>query len=204
MKMILEHANHSRFLFDRVAEDPERVLISSFGIYAGITYAGQDTTQWGEKYRLATRDLLETMRGIPDVRMLIGVAQYRGCKGEQYCKHCELQYAKGLLRLVYHAELFPEFQWRISTELHLKCAIFYYNISHPEGKKLIIKGVAGGRNFTDSDWADVTFELTKVQSLELARHTTELWDLSPELTDNAISDILDSQNISDKTMENIV
>ena len=196
MKMFLEPSDHSKFLFSRVAENPKSILISSFGIYAGISYAGQDTTEWGDKYRLATRDLLETMRKIPDVKMLIGVAQYRGCKGEQYCKDCEMQYVKTLLRLVYHAELFPEFQWKVSTELHLKCAIFYYDSA--------IKGVAGGRNFTDSSWADVTFELTKVQSSELAKHTIELWESSPDLTDAAVSNILDSQSISEKTMKAIV
>lgn len=193
MQMFLQPTDHSQFLFDRVADKPDEILISSFGIYAGITYNGQDTTEWGDKYRLATRDLLETMRKIPTVRMMIGVASYRSCKGEGYCKDCELQYAKGLIRLAYHAELFPQFQWRVSTELHLKCAIFYYGDN--------IKGVAGGRNFTDSSWADVTFELTSKQAQELAKHTMELWDASPELNDASIGRILENQQISQKTMD---
>lgn len=193
MQMFLEPADHSKFLFDRVADNPQKILISSFGIYAGITYSGQDTTEWGDKFRLATRDLLETMRKIDDVRMLIGVADYRGCKGERYCKDCELQYVKTLIRLAYHAELFPELQWRVSTQLHLKCAIFYYEDD--------VRGIAGGRNFTDSSWADVTFELTAKQARELAKHTIELWDNSPELNDAAIEKILESQQISPKTME---
>lgn len=199
MQMFLESAEHSQYLFDRVAEKPERILISSFGIYAGITYSGQDTTTWGDKYRLATRDLMEIMRGIKSVYMLIGVAPYKGCKGDKYCQDCEIQYAKSLLRLAYHAELFPEFKWKISTDLHLKCAIF----SYPKGTVPRIRGVAGGRNFTDSSWADVTFELTESKAVLLAKHTIELWESSPNLTDAAISDILDSQGISEKTMKAI-
>lgn len=192
MKLFLDHADHSRFLFDRASEKPDRVLISSFGIYAGISFSGQDTTTWGEKYRLATRDLLEIMRTLPDVKMLIGVADYRSCKYNAYCRDCETTYAKNLLRLAFHAELFPEFEWRVSTQLHLKCALFYYGD--------VIKGVAGGRNLTDSNWADVTIELSPGYAAELAQHTMQLWAASAVLNDDAISEILKSQNISDKTM----
>jgi len=154
-KMFLDHTDHSQFLFDRVHEKPSHVLIASFGIYAGITYAGQDVTKWGEQYRTATRDLMEIMRGLPDVRMLIGVADYKSCKGKSTrCTDCEVEYVRAFMRLVNHAELFPEFKWRISTELHLKCSLFFYD------KPARAAGVAGGRNFTDSSWADVTFELS--------------------------------------------
>jgi len=201
MRMFLESADHSNFLFHCVADKPTKVLVSTFGIYAGITYSGQDTTKWGEKYRLATRDLLDSLRTKgkhrPRVQMMVGVAEYKGCKGDKYCKDCEIQYAKSLIRLAYHAEIFPEFEWHISTQLHLKCAIFYY----PNGE---IRGVAGGRNFTDSCWADVTFELSPQQSTELATHTQELWENSPVLNDKAINDILIAQGIRDKTMEAIV
>jgi len=200
MQMFLESADHSQYLFDRVAENPEKVLISSFGIYCGITYSGQDTTEWGDKYRLATRDLMEMMRGIKNVYMLIGVAPYKGCKGNRYCQDCEIQYAKSLLRLAYHAELFPQFKWKVSTDLHLKCAIF----SYPKDNTPRVKGVAGGRNFTDSSWADVTFELDELQAINLAKHTIKLWELSPNLTDSAISDILNDQGIAERTMNAII
>jgi len=195
MKLFLDHADHSRFLFDRVAEKPDQILVSSFGIYAGISFSGQDTTTWGEKYRLATRDLLEIMRTLPDVKILIGVAEYRSCKYNAYCRDCEITYAKSLLRLAFHAELFSEFEWRVSTQLHLKCALFYYGD--------VIKGVAGGRNLTDSNWADVTIELSPKYATELAQHTMKLWNASAVLNDDAISEILKSQNISDKTMDAI-
>lgn len=193
MKLFFDHADHSKFLFDRVAESPSHVLISSFGIYAGITYSGKDTTTWGDKYRLATRDLLESMRSLSDVKMLIGVADYKSCKYKDYCRDCEINYAKGLLRLAFHAELFPEFKWKVSTELHLKCALFFYQND--------IKGVAGGRNFTDSHWADVTIELNRQYAKELATHTLDLWKKSPTLNDEAVENILEDQGISKKTLQ---
>jgi len=195
MKLLLEHDDHSRYLSDRVAEKPQKVLITSFGIYAGITYNGQDSTTWGDKYRLATRDLMEAMRTIPEVKILIGVAEYKSCKNKNYCIDCEKQYVKNLLRLVFHTELFPEFEWRVSTDLHLKCALFYYDD--------IIQGVAGGRNLTDSNWADITVVLDKKHAMELSQHSLNLWDKSSKLTDAAITDIFKSQHISDKTMESI-
>ena len=190
MEMFLDHADHSRYLFDRVAENPTHTLIASYGLYAGISYAGQDTTEWGEKFRLATRDLMEAMRGLPDVRFLIGVSNYRSCKGKFTCIDCEKQYCRSLIRLVHHAELFPEFKWRVTTELHLKACIFFY------GNK--VKGIGGGRNFSDSDWIDCTFELSTGHIKKLYNHTKLVWDQAKVLNDQTIGEIFEEQEISER------
>lgn len=199
MKMFITPEEHSQYHFERVADKPTTVIVSSFGIYCGITYSGQDTTQWGDKYRLATRDLMEAMRGIPDVRMLIGVANYKSCRNKEPCVDCEKQYVQQLLRLVFHAELFPEFQWRVTTELHLKCSIFLYP-DRPDHK---IQGIAGGRNFTDSKWADITFELTSDQIKAVYGHVKEQWNKAAEITDEAVSEIFQQQNISDNGFHSV-
>lgn len=190
MEMFLDHADHSRWLFDRVAENPTHTMIASYGLYAGISYAGQDTTTWGEKFRLATRDLMETMRGLPDVRFLIGVSNYRSCKGKFDCIDCEKQYCRTLIRLVHHAELFPEFQWRVTTNLHLKACLFFYGAS--------VKGIGGGRNFSDSDWIDCTFELSTAHIKKLYGHIKDVWDLSKPLNDETIGEIFEEQEISER------
>jgi hypothetical protein len=191
MKMFLDHADHSRYLFDRVAEKPKYVMIASFGIYCGISYAGQDTTKWGEKFHLATRDLMETMRSLPNVRFLIGVANYRSCKGKiDTCIDCEKQYCRALIRLVHHAELFPEFEWRVTTNLHLKTCLFFYESS--------VKGIGGGRNFSDSDWVDCTFELPTSHIKKLYKHTKEVWDQARPLNDKSIGEIFEEQEISER------
>lgn len=191
-RLFIERSEHVEYLFDKLREGPRQVLISSFGVYAGFTYDGRDTTEWGKKYALATRDMLEEMRGIQGVRMLIGVAKYRSCKGFTYCRDCEINYVRQLFRVAFHAEHFPEFQWRICTELHLKCALFFYD-NH-------IEGVAGGRNFTDSSWADVTVELTRQYARRLANHTMELWNRSWPVGEEAINKILESEGISNSTL----
>jgi hypothetical protein len=196
MKMFLDHADHSRYLFDRVAENPSHVMIASYGIYAGISYAGQDTTQWGEKFRLATRDLMEVMRPLPDVRFLIGASAYRSCKGKFTCIDCEKQYCRTLIRFVHHAELFPEFQWRITTNLHLKACLFFY--APGNGGKPSARGVGGGRNFSDSDWVDCTFELPSSNIRLLYAHIKGIWDKSKALNDETIGEIFEEQEISER------
>lgn len=190
MEMFLDHIDHSNFLFDRAAEQPKHTFIASFGIYAGISYAGADTTEWGEKYQLATRDLMEAMRTLPDVRFLIGVANYKSCRGKFECIDCEMQYCRTLVRLVNHADLFPEFQWRVTTQLHLKCALFFYDKN--------ARGVAGGRNFSDSDWADCTFELPVPHIKKLYQHVNNLWEPSRPITNDTISAIFDEEEISER------
>ena len=188
--MFLDHADHSRYLFDRVAEKPTHTFIASYGLYAGISYAGHDTTKWGEKFRLATRDLMEAMRELQDVRFLIGVANYKSCQGKFTCIDCEKQYCRSLIRLVHHAELFPEFNWRITTELHLKACLFFY------GEK--VKGIGGGRNFSDSDWVDCTFELSTTHIKKLYNHSKLVWDQAKILNDQTIGEIFEEQEISER------
>jgi len=202
MEMFLEHADHSSYLLDCVDAKPTTVFIASFGIYAGISYSGQDTTEWGPKYQLATRDMMELMREIPKrdkknkVYILIGIAPYKSCNNGK-CLDCERKYAQGLVRLSHHVNAFPEFKWRANTELHLKSSLFFYS-----GKKGP-KGVAGGRNFSDSGWADVTFTLTQSNIYELFKHLMSKWNDSRVLNDTTIGEILEEQGVSEEGFQAI-
>lgn len=194
MPMFITPAEHSKYLFECVNKRPEHVIIASFGIYAGISWEGQDTTQWGENYRLATRDLLELMRPLPDVKLLIGVGEYKSCTREKFgrCLDCEVKYVQSLFRLLAHSELFPEFQWRFSIRVHLKAALFTY--------KNGVRGVAGGRNFSDSNWDDVTFSLDKPNVMQLLKHLGGLWSQTQKLSTEAIQGVLADQEISETAM----
>lgn len=189
MQMFLDCADHAQFLADMVDRKPSLVLMSSFGLYAGITYDGRDTAEWGEKYRLATRDLMDAMRSLPDVRLLIGISNYSSCRGTLKCLDCEKRYCRTLLRLMNHAELFPQFRWRVSRNLHLKCALFFWDKE--------MRGVAGGRNLSDSDWIDCTFELDVTQIKKLQKHVCEAWNASHVLSDKLINSILEEEGISE-------
>lgn len=197
MKMLLSNADHNQFLVDRVAESPDKVFISTFGMYLGITYDGRDSTQWGDEFQLATRKLAESMRTISDVNVLVGVANYRSCKGKITCLDCEKQYVRTLLRHVNHAEMFPEFNWRMTTNLHLKSFMFYY----PDDR---VVGVTGGRNFTDSDWTDVTFVIGQDQISEIEKLAVPVWEEAYDITDTNVGKIFEEQEISQSGFKSVL
>lgn len=190
MEMFIDYVDHAEYLAGLVEDKPKHVLIASFGLYCGITYDGRDTTQWGEKYQLETRDLMESMRELPDVRFLIGVADYRSCKDKVACIDCERQYCKQLIRLTNSANLFPEFSWRVTTQLHLKCALFFWTSK--------ARGVAGGRNFSDSSWTDCTFTLNVSQIKTMYEHANNAWQEAREISDETIAAIFAEQHISER------
>ena len=59
-----------------------------------------------------------------------------------------------------------------------------------------IKGVGGGRNFTNSNWADASFELSKTQIKQLYKHVQIEWDKGIEATNSTIGTILKEQGVS--------
>lgn len=200
-KMFIPNDEHYGFIRECVADKPEHTIITTFGIYAGITYDGRDSTEWGSQYSLNTRDIIEQLQELDNVRFLVGVANYRSCRGKFDCVDCEKQYIRSLIRLAFHAEKFPEFDWRITTELHLKCALFFYDQDCTPSRA---RGIAGGRNFTDSSWADITFELDAGQIDGLHTYATELWDESLPANDDSVSEILEEQNISEKGIKSVL
>lgn len=198
--MFIPNDEHYNFLESCIDEKPEHIIISTFGIYAGLTFDGRDSTEWGDGYSLRTRDLLEKMRELDNVRILVGLAQYNSCKGKIPCLHCEKQYVKTMFRTIFHVEKFPEFEWRMTDELHLKCALFFYD---QDCTPSLAKGVSGGRNFTNSSWPDVTFELDESQIGQLHDYTSELWDSALTINDANASIIIQQQNISPKGIQSI-
>lgn len=194
--MFLTSEEHNQFLAECVDKQPDRVFISTFGTYLGITYDGRDSTEWGEEYKLATRDLAEAMRSLSDVNILVGVANYRSCKNKITCLDCEKQYVRTLLRHVNHAEMFPEFNWKMTTELHLKSVIFQY------GDDLI--GVTGGRNFTDSSWTDVSIVIGEKQIRTIEELAKPVWDEAYDITDTNAGKIFEDQEISQRGFESVL
>lgn len=196
--MFVTNAEHNKFITDCVAASPDHIIISTFGLWAGLLYDGRDTREWGKKYHSDTREQLELMRAVPNVQILVGIADYFTCDlNKAPCLSCEVKYIRGLFRLAAHIDAFPEFHWRISNNLHMKCALFFY------GDKSV-KGVAGGRNFSDSEWADITFEMTKPQITALTKAFIDNWRKARPMTDTVIGEIIESQNISTKAMETII
>ncbi len=124
--MFLTNEEHIDYLKACIREEPKHAIIVTFGFYGGVTYDGRDTTTWGHQYKLGARDVLDSLVSVPDVRILIGRRHYRSCKDPESCYDCERQFARELFRLAAHADKFPSFSWRLTTELHLKCCLFFY------------------------------------------------------------------------------
>ncbi len=200
MRLFLTNEDHFKYLNECVEARPRLVNIASYGIWAGITSAGHDTRNWGEKYRSESREFLEGLRtNAAFVRILIGLYEYKSCKGKTItCQDCERKYVMDLIRLMNHAEAFPTFHWRVSSQLHAKCSIFHYQDGAPS------RAVAGGRNLTDSSWADVTVELDKMSTIRLDEHFMKMWDEATKLTPDKINKVLEEQGISKKTLDNIM
>jgi hypothetical protein len=192
MKLFIKIEDHFEYLNQLVKKRPNKVFIASFGIYAGITFDNRDTTEWGPKYRLGTRDFLESLRGI-DTHIIIGVPDYRSCKGKNVtCYNCEREYIKQNCRLLNHGDKFPEFKWRMAQQAHVKCILFFYQ----DEKTIEISGVAGGRNLNDSNSVDATFAIDSKIGKELYQQLLPVWKASPNLNSSSINQLLENQGIS--------
>lgn len=202
MKIFYTLDDHFKYLNDLLVlpNKPQAAFISSFGLYAGISHTGQDTTLINEKYRSQTRDFLERLRGI-HTRIIIGVSEYKSCKGKYVpCYDCEKNYIYQVIRLLNHAELFGEFQWKVASQLHSKCTLLAYD----ENGNIKLEGVAGGRNLNDSGWADITFQLDHVSAVSLYKYMAKLYQSSMDLTEKNVKVILKDQGISEKSIGKMI
>jgi len=188
MNLFLTNEEHFGFINKCLDENPKKVLISTFGIWAGFTHDGQDSATWKNKAKTNTRLVLDRMHDVPSVQMLISMGPYKSCKGKEQCLACEAQYAKSVFRLIEHEKAYPNFRWRMTFSSHLKCMLFFYP------SKCV--GISGGRNFTDSEWADLSFEIDQDNILKIGTHVVGIWKTATPITNDAMSGVLESQGIS--------
>jgi hypothetical protein len=183
--MFLTNQEHYAYLDSLIAEKPEAILISSHKVFAGILTDGRDTAEWGDKYSSRTRRFVDSLHEVPLVRMLIGLPKYFSCRGDFQCDHCIEKYIDTAGRILKHAERWPNFEWRFSPHSHLKATIAVF------GDK--VAGVAGSRNLSDADWADISFELSTDQIKTVYDQYRENWDHAQLLTDDNIAIEMDKQ-----------
>lgn len=197
MQLLISPTDHFKYLTDSLTPLPEEVLIATYGIFAGLLPDGRDTHMWGEKYQSETRKLLEAMRPIPKVRIMIGMFEYKSCKGKQPCIDCEKQYVYTMIRHLNHRDKFKEFEWRVIPASHIKCVLFTYQ----DATK---RGLASSRNFTDSSWEDISIALDEKSIKQLETHVDSIWTKANLLNGEAISDMLEKQGIAPRTIEKIM
>jgi hypothetical protein len=202
MKLLISSQDHFQYLNDCLDQSPDSVTVASYGLYAGILPDGRDVTTFGKKFESQTRNLMERMRTIHTVRMLIGLYEFKSCKGKLPCLDCEKKYALDLIRHLNHAEAFPEFQWKVTSNSHIKCILFSKRMIEANGG-LRLMGLAGSRNFTDSSWEDISVSLDADSVLQLEQHIDKIWAESRALTGDTVNSVLEEQQISQAALDKI-
>ena len=149
-------SHYQRLLYES-SRKPSKVFIASFGLNVGLYDKGS-----GEFYstQSLTRKFLDSLRGI-EVDLLIGFPAQR--KGESYdtFSRRRAMFKKAMGN-------WPEFNWRISDESHLKCVGF-------ERKDSPYCVIAGGRNLTDSGFSDISLVVPKRQRVPIKKHFYKLF-----------------------------
>lgn len=155
---------HYAALRSLVGKRPDEVYISTFGVYAGITPTGKD---WSTQFENQTHQFLDSLRGVRDVKILVGVpARAPGREAEYY------QY---LRRLLLTAQHWKKYSWRFSFENHMKCFMF-----RKGGKSLGCVG--GGRNLSDSKSLDMSYRLPPPQIRAVRAQFSAAWKSAKKVT----------------------
>jgi hypothetical protein len=172
--MLITLDEHYQAIQQMLEAKPHTVLASSYGVFAGILEDGQDVTQWGEKFSKQAHGVLDALQEVSRVQILVGMPKYQSCRpkvGSTHlrCQDCEDRYVESMARLYKHTLQWPKLRWRFSQNCTLRTWLFFY----PDNT---IRGLAGGRNLTDSELEDVTFELSPAQIKSIYSHYKRLWD----------------------------
>lgn len=196
MQLLYDLNDYYDHLFGLVSKKPISVSIATYGIWAGLRADGSDMCEKGSQYRSKTRDLLDALQQTRDVRLLVSTSSYSSCRGYHVCYDCERRFVAQLFRLLSHVDKFSNYQWRMLHGCHLKCSLFTYVDD--------ACGIAGGRNFTDSDWADLSLTLDVLGTYEILGHFNQLWTKATPITNQTISAVLSEERISQTAINNLL
>jgi hypothetical protein len=193
--MYLTLKDHTDRIHALIQQKPAKIYIATYGVYAGILPDGRYTNEWGQKYTNDIGKILEAIPKTTEVQILVGINDYASCN-KRNCQSCEINYTKQLIRLINHAEKWPNYQWKYTANMHLKCFIALYG----PGEAL---GITGGRNFTNSTWEDVTLDIQKQEIAQIMQLYVKIWQKALPINDKNIANTLKNQGINPKTLETI-
>ncbi len=192
-RLFIEDAEHTEFILKAIEDKPSVALISSFGVFGGILHDSRDSTTFKDSKENNSRKILDALGEIQSVYMMIGLTTYASCSGN-YCIDCEKKFVKNLLRVYAHAEFFNKLSWRMTSELHLKCYLFFY----ADGSK---RGISGGRNLTGSNWDDLSLELDDDNIDKISNYYTKLYKKAMPVNNGSVERVLEQNNISSKSVQ---
>ena len=199
--MYVTSEEHFDQLLKLVADGPKHVCISTYGIYAGILDDGRDATEWGKKYANKVHDFLDAFGKGIKVQIAVGLAPFNSCQGKNLCEDCWLKYENLAARLLQHAKKWPKISWKFGVGFHLKCFLFHFSDrelrSSHEDPTFRSVGIGGGRNLSNSDWDDLTFDLTREQIIVVQRQFNKIWKKCKSVTKANLASFLENDAIMD-------
>jgi hypothetical protein len=151
------HEFWKAILQEVVDPETETVLISSYGLYAGISDTGENTAL-RYNFNRPHQMILDQSNAGKRIIMLISESDPMECV--QGCQHCKEKTEKRDDRLQAHVAHWPNISWHLTRDHHLKAIL----IKKSDGR---VVGFSGGRNFTTSEWTDVSFRLSEEDAKEL-------------------------------------
>lgn len=160
--------DNSLFWHDVLTEmekpDTETVILSSFGIYAGINETGDNTAQ---KYGFddTNQRILNLSEKVKKFIVLFSEADINPCTPG--CLHCKAKLVKRDMRTAEHIKRWPKVAWFMTKDHHLKAVIIVKN-----DKRLI--AWTGGRNFSTSTWTDCSLQVFNKDAEELKDYVLQL------------------------------
>lgn len=141
-----------------LARNADEVLISTYGVYAGIQKDGVNIHDWAKpEIHSYTQDFLNDC---PDnTTIVVGLAEFKPCKVD--CEFCAKKERDYMTRADKHKEHFDRFNWIFTSEHHMKAVC----IRKGEDWNCFI----GGRNLSDSNFTDMGVQLNGLQGADIAK-----------------------------------
>lgn len=141
----------------------ETVIITSYGLYAGISGTGENTAaRYG--FRNLQQKILDLSNSGKKVVFLLSESEPTECCPG--CPHCKVKNDKRDTRTAAHIAHWPKVLWRVTTNSHLKSVL----LVRTNGT---VTGYTGGRNFTGSGWDDVSLRLSYEDAKEVFSRVME-------------------------------
>ena len=131
-------------------DEVETIIISSYGLYAGISDTGENTAERYGFKNLQQR-ILDLSNAGKRVVFLLSESDPIECCPD--CPHCKAKNDKRDARMLAHIKHWPNVTWRMTQSSHLKAMLL-------KRKNGTVSGFTGGRNFTGSNWDDVSLRLS--------------------------------------------
>ncbi len=153
-------------LRNALGDKPNRVWLSTFNVYAGITKNAIDVRKVYSITNHTANFLDQIDRLDVECNIMCGLPVFISCRED--CPDCEQKKIDKLKRYKFTQQNWSGLNWKFVENFHLKYAIFEY-----EDK---LRVFIGGRNLGDSDWVDLSLELADQETCQgVLDQAKKLW-----------------------------